>query len=518
MRFAFSSLFACLSTLALLSCSGEPDPSAPATPADADTETPASGALSLAAGEVAEVPVGDDGVARVKLGTPSGKEEFVVVLGSTRFVRASTVPYSVSLDPIEGEPPAATVVTGCSLSSGDWSKAPEPTDEPPSGTAPAVGTKRSLIANGETIDAEVYAVSPTAVVWADTTAAHPAKLDKAFVDAFLADWDKVILPRERAVFGMESDLDGDGRIGLVFTPLTYTTAVAYFFGCDLKESLAGCPTGNKGEFLYLTPPDVIAPPYNTPNAMKEILAHELAHLIHFNRKVLRNALVDQPDSGYMSEGLGALAQDVSGYQSGNLYVTLAGLQQIDQFSLTDVFDDRASYDTKRDGPMRGGSYLFARWLYDRGGGDEARADGTIANKGGPAFVRALTDAKESVAAAVATVGKANVADVTMDFYTTLAMSNRDSVGGAAPKNPCFAYLPTAVDPITTKQRGADLFAQFHASKMTGPKLQPATSPTGTMRAGGVELLSVAASAPGELHLSVSADAKAAARVRVARVR
>lgn len=508
-----ASFFLALTLLACppLACGGKQNPSTTPSTDDAGSDAPAPGPLTLAPGEAAEVPVGEDGVGRIKLGTPAGTEKFIVVLGSTKLDKVSgTYPYSLALDPIDGDTPAQKL-EGCSLSSTDWSK-PETNDPAPSGTAPAMGTKRKLEANGETIDAEVYAVSKTAVVWADVTTAHPAKLDKAFVDAFLADWDDVILPRERAVFGVESDLDGDGHIGLVFTPLTYTTAVAYFTGCDLK-TLSGCPAGNNGEFLYLTPPDVIAPPYNTPAAMKEILAHETGHLLHFNRKVIRNGLADWSDSGYMAEGLGALAQDVIGFQAGNLYVTKAGLDQIDAFSLADVFKDRAKYDSKRDGSMRGGAYLFTRWLYDRAGGDLANKDGTIESKGGPTLIRALLDSKDSVATAISTVAKAESPAVVMDFYTALAMSNRTP----APKNPCFAYLPTVSDPVTGRQRGADVFAEFHGQKMQGPKLQSSSAPSGTIRTGGVELLSLDAKSAGELHLTVSTDAAAGPRLRIARI-
>lgn len=514
-------LFLLAPTLALTvaSCGGKQNPAA-ATVTDAGADAAPVGPLALAAGEAAEVPVGDDGVARIRLGAPAGNEKFIVVLGSTKLDKITgSYPYTLALDPIdpaEHETPAQKL-DGCAISATEWSKAPLTADPTPSGTPAAVGDKRKLETGGETIDAEVIAVSKTAVVWADVTPAHPAKLDKAFLDAFLADWDTIILPRERAVFGMESDLDGDGHIGLVFSPLTYSSAVAYFSGCDLK-ALSGCAPGNKGEFLYLTPPDVIAPPYNTPAAMKEILAHETGHLMHFNRKVVRNGLTDWSDSGYMAEGLGALAQDVIGFQAGNLYVTKAGLDQLDSFSLADVFKDRANYDSKRDGSMRGGAYLFARWLYDRGGGDLAAKDGAIENKGGPALMRALLDSKDSVTAALTTVGKAKAGDVAMDFYTALAMSNRETAGGVAPKNPCFAYLPTVSDPVTDKQRGADVFAVFHGQKMLGPKVQSIAAPSGTLRVGGVELFSLDAKAAGELDLTVSTDVTAGPRLRVARIK
>ena len=48
------------------------------------------------------------------------------------------------------------------------------------------------------------------------------------------------------------------------TSKTHQTAVAFFTPCDLKH-LSGCPAGNGGEFLYLTPPSAIAPPFTMMN-------------------------------------------------------------------------------------------------------------------------------------------------------------------------------------------------------------------------------------------------------------
>ncbi len=355
-------------------------------------------------------------------------------------------------------------------------------------------------------------------MWADVTPAHPANLDATFVDQFLSDFEETILPRERAVFGVESDQDGDGHVALVFTPLTYETAVAFFTGCDLAN-LSGCPGSNHGEYLYLTPPDAIAPPYNTPAAIKEILAHECSHLIHFNRKVLRNKLGSWPDSSYLVEGVGGFAQDAVGPQAGNLYVTQAGLDGIDQFSLADTLVDFTQYDAQRDGVLRGGSYLFVRWLYDRAGADAANADGSVAGKGGPALMRALLDVPASVASALPAVAKASVADIATDFYTALAMSNRDEIGGVAPSNACFAYLPAGTDPIWARQRGCDVHAQFHGMQMNGPAIQPAASADGQLRAGGVEYVELDATAgQAELDVTLTVDASALPRVRVGRIR
>jgi hypothetical protein len=298
--------------------------------------------------------------------------------------------------------------------------------------------------------------------------------------------------------------------------------VAFFSGCDLLPSLAGCHARNAGEYLYLTPPDAIAPPYNSPSAIKEILAHELSHLLHFDRKVLRNHLVGWPDGTYFTEGVGALAQDVIGYQAGNLYVTRAGLDGMNGFSLADVFDARER-DGAPKGVLRGAAYLFVRYVYDRAGGD-ATSGLHIEDRGGPRWLRALLSAKQPTLAALLDFSRSKPEDIAMDFFTALAMSNRDEVGSSPPQNPCFAFLPSARDPITDRQRGADLFASFHGQRMNGPPIRNLVAPADAgprqstkLRSGGVAFVQVAAM-PGTpaLGLALQIDPRARPRVRVGR--
>ncbi len=504
-----------------------PDTGTPILDAGADSpndtgDTGLDAGFVLAPGEVVEVPL-DGTSGSVRLATPKGSERFVAILASTTFTKSTRpLAYALTFDPLASAP-EPKLVTGCSLVDGPWKGKPPPAETAPSGTAPAVGTTRTLqvsTSSGfQAIQAKVIAVGTSSVVWADVTPEHPANLDAAFVSAFLAEYDATILPRERAIFGVESDLDGDGHVGLVFTPLTHDTAVAFFTGCDLLSTLSGCDPGNGGEMIYLTPPDVIDPPYNTPAAMKEILAHETSHLIHFNRKVLKNKLSDWSDSGYMIEGVGGFAQDVIGYQAGNFYVTMAALDGINDFSLSDVLVDHTSYDTKRDGVLRGGGYLFVRWLYDRAGADVALADGTLDGKGGPAIVRALLDAPASVGKTLPTASGSSIVDLGMDFYTTVAMSNREERGEAKAANPCFEYLKPSDDPVTGKSRGADVLASFHGMAMKGPAVQSTDKMDGLLRLGGVEyvqILSVAGQP--EVDVTLNVDVAAGARLRIGRIR
>jgi hypothetical protein len=510
--------FSLFAPLVALACASTPLKSSPGLGAEGGapaSDGPAA-ALELEPGEVVELSVAD-GSAAAHLAAPNGSEKFVLIVGSTNFASgAQSLGYSLSSS-AGGAPSTARALSGCSLSSRGFGDSALVSDPAPSGPAPMVGDTRALSistpAGASLINAKVVAVGEHSVVWLDTNDATP--LDPTFAAEFLRDFEATIMPRERAVFGTEPDLDGDGRIQLVFSALTYQTGIAFFTGCDLLDKLPGCVGSNHGEYLYLTPPDAIDPPYNTANAIKEILVHETSHLLHFNRKVLKNALRTWPDGSYMIEGVGALAQDVIGYQAGNLYVTMAGLDGLAEFSLADTLNDNA-YDSTRDGVLRGGSYLFSRYLYDRGGGDSVDATG-LRNLGGPAFLRALIDSPKAIASALPELGKSPIEAIAMDFFTALAMSNREEAAGAAAQNPCFAYLPTARDPVTADQRGADLFAAFHGMHMNGPALQRAASADGKLLAGGVELIELdASSASSELDFSIHVDPQALPRVRVGR--
>lgn len=469
-------------------------------------------------GEVVEVRVDPNGEATARLPAPTGKERFVAIIASTRLEHAAApFEYALTLDAPSPASPS-TLVTSCALSRSAEPMAPaEAPSATPSGGAPAEAATRTLVIPGRegasTITARAVAVGTHAIVWADTT--NPTTLDLSFAEQFRADFERLILTRAREVFGSEPDLDGDGRIHLVFSKLTREHGVAFFTGCDLLPSSAGCAGSNRGEYLYLTPPDAIDPPYNTPSAIKEILAHELSHLLHFNRKVLRNQLAAWPDGVYMTEGIGALAQDVVGFQAGNLYVTQAGLDGIDQFSLADVFQPQPRPQSP-DGISRGASYLFARYVYDRGGGDAAEAE-HVRDRGGPALLARLISAPVATVTALLQLPGAAPAEVALDFFTALAMSNREDVGGAPPSNACFAFQPTSADPVTRRQRGANMFAPYHGRRMTGPRTVQATAVDGRLLAGGVEYVELApAPRATELALHVRIDPKAQPRLRLGR--
>lgn len=508
----------------LAGCANVP-PAQPSSPPAHPARPPNSQSPAvLKRGDVVDLD-GVNGSFSTQIATPSGSERFVVMLASARldgsdasFRYRMLLPAQGALRPVRG---VHCSVTRDRLQARANPQHSQPTAidaEPAPLPAPVVvGDKRTFLWGDEGTSRNIHAravlVGDRTVVWADESPHHATDLDSAFVAEFQKDFETLILPRARAIFGHESDIDHDGRIALLFSPMTRKNAtVAFFRGCDLAPRRE-CASSNEAEILYLTPPNAIAPPYNTPRAIKEILAHELEHLLHHNRKVVRNHLPENPDGAYLLEGFGALAQDVLGFQSGNLYVAKAGLDDVDLFSLGAVVAENAEYDQGRDGALRGGAYLFVRWLYDQAGGDRLGEGGAVLDAGGPALVRALLDSPRSVASEIASAFGAQLPDIAMDFYSALAMSNQ---GLSA--EPCFAYLPTSKDVLTGRQRGTDVFASFHGMQMSGVRIRPAGEADGVLMAGGVEYLKLDAGAGRPmLSFTVTADPAAQPRVRVIRM-
>src|SRR5690606_12264628 len=135
----------------------------------------------------------------------TGGERFVIVLASTRFdAGPAPVDYSVSLAD-GGRAGPSRIVDDCSLRSEPWQGVALSAEPAPEGEGPVLATTRALhvtVAGATSqIDGEVVSVGAHATVIRDTT--HPATLDGPFAEQFRADFEDVIMPRARQVFGTE---------------------------------------------------------------------------------------------------------------------------------------------------------------------------------------------------------------------------------------------------------------------------------------------------------------------------
>ena len=174
---------------------------------------------------------------------------------------------------------------------------------------------------------------------ADDIQAHLARFD--------ADHDRIV-----ATFGMPSDVDGDGRIALLYTPLVDDIGLGGFQDPTsvLAEAFGG--SGNLTDLLFLSPTQPAA-------SYRSLLVHEFQHLINFHQHVLVRA--GESEATWLDEGLSHLAEDlVDGFVSGGNNDNVRDFL-LDPGSVGLTAQDRVS------SAERGAAYLFVRSLVDRFG-------------------------------------------------------------------------------------------------------------------------------------------------------
>ncbi len=137
-------------------------------------------------------------------------------------------------------------------------------------------------------------------------------------------YDDPIFDTDVATYGGPSDLDSNGHVIILFTPVvneltpkgTATTTgfvAGFFYGNDLTNNSGS----NKAEIFYSLVPDPSGTYGNTFsvqqlfNVVPPTLAHEFMHMIHFNERVLMRGGFGL-DALWLSEGLAHSAEGVVG--------------------------------------------------------------------------------------------------------------------------------------------------------------------------------------------------------------
>jgi hypothetical protein len=368
------------------------------------------------------------------------------------------------------------------------------------------------------IEAEAIQVTDELVVWEDrTTENEYGSVDEDMMADVIAQLEQIVLPRERVLFGEESDVDADGKLWVL---MSYTVnmygAQAYVTWCDIGVTEGCYGYGHGHEIVYLG--------YNDPDdsrasadGITETVAHELAHLIYAYHKVLLNGAAGVDENIYVTEGTSAMAQDLTGYNNGNQYVWAAALDMTETYgsddysvqavSLNDLFRGSGYYDQARDGALRGGAYLFLRYLFEQAGGMTIEGDGSLTDLGGMAWIASFFAVPETGVESVEATMGADFQDLALDFWTALVVSGRDINDESA-----YNFHERVEDPLTGYEHGVDPFANIHGwLQLTGPLVQPLDEADGSLRAGGVEYLQATLEA-GRLSVPVSEAALARARV------
>jgi hypothetical protein len=384
---------------------------------------------------------------------------------------------------------------------------PAPLPDPGDTVAFEVGTPGGV----ETVDASVLLVSDALVICLDRTTDPALTLDGSDLEDIALGFEQVVLPRLRVFFGPESDVNADGRITVLFSPLVAQTGTAFVNPYDLVTDPALRPAGvaaNDQELLYVTPPQMLDPHAGTPRAILETLAHEFQHAIYFHRKYLLNHQLDGVESVYITEGLSGLAQDLSGYHAGIFFINMTALNRWDLMSFNDLVLSGGGYFSSRP-ELYGGAYLLLRYLYDQAGGDALLPDGSVDPQQSPAvaWLRELVDSALLGETSLEHAAGTDVISLATDWYTALMVDDRvDERGAPLNTDPRYNYLPTTIDPITGRQRGTSMFERFGGMvEKTGPVVYDLAEVNDAIRVGGAEYVRVEATGAAALTLQIQAD-------------
>lgn len=254
-------------------------------------------------------------------------------------------------------------------------------------TVPTVGERRSFNVYNtsntfDKITAEVRTVTSRAVIYVDVAALNvfSAANLQVFGDLF----DDPIYPTMVDIFGQPSDVDGNGRVLILFTPTvnrmtpkgSSSFVAGFFYGCDLV-SRSRCSGTNDAEIFYSMMPDPSGEwgdPRSLATVMRSVppvLAHEFQHMIHFARRGF------SADVLWLSEGLAHTAEELTGevfaargdanlanaFQSGNTARARMYLAATASTSLVSL-EPPGSLD------VRGGAWLFLKYLRGHYGENE----------------------------------------------------------------------------------------------------------------------------------------------------
>jgi hypothetical protein len=304
---------------------------------------------------------------------------------------------------------------------------------------PSVGERRQFnVIDRENrflqVTAEVRHVSNRGIFYLDVEALS------TFTDADLqylgSTFDDPIYPTNTAVFGEPSDLDGNQRIIILFTPRVNALTprnqssfiAGYFYGCDLV-SRNRCSGSNSGEVFYSMVPDPAAQWGDARsrslvmNSVPPVLAHEFQHMIHFARRGF------SADALWLSESLAHTAEElVADVFTGRGQTAMAALFRNGNLHRAQMYlDDPAATSMLAEEPpgtleLRGAGWLFLKYLRGHFGGTDLLRRLTASTRNSAANVSHETG--ESWGRLVTDFGVAIYADNAPELQGSLAARHR----------------------------------------------------------------------------------------------
>jgi hypothetical protein len=253
---------------------------------------------------------------------------------------------------------------------------------------PAVGDRREfnvLARDGSFAKATaiVRAVTARAIIYVDVDA--DASLSNQDISYYGAIFDDPIYSTNVEVFGAPSDIDGNGRIIILFTPRVNeltprnesSFVAGFFYGCDLVAR-SRCSGTNQAEIFYSVVPD--PPPSRWGDsrsqaavraAVPPVLAHEFQHMIHFARRGFSSDVL------WLSEGLAHTAEEIVGdvlHARGDIVGAVpfrnGNLDRAKRYLAAPTSTSLIGDESPGTLELRGAAWLFLKHLRGRYGGND----------------------------------------------------------------------------------------------------------------------------------------------------
>ncbi len=199
----------------------------------------------------------------------------------------------------------------------------------------------------------------------------PTQLSDAEAEELGMIFDTSIHPTNRGAFGSESDINHDGKVAILLSPVINAMPcpggdciiLGFFNPIDLHPSHVSPAVTNGMEIFYTLVPD---PSFGGADwkeesieSIKSTLAHEFQHMILYNYRVLiygEGLISLYMEELWLNEGLSHIAEDLNGFYSDN--IGRANLFMGAPWGTKLTFRSDHSLEN------RGAAYLFLRLLGD----------------------------------------------------------------------------------------------------------------------------------------------------------
>ncbi|HCM26082.1 MAG TPA: hypothetical protein DIC34_05965 [Treponema sp.] len=295
---------------------------------------------------------------------------------------------------------------------------------------PAIGDKKTFrvtntanqMAPPHEIAATLVRIGARYTVWI----ADGSDTDIENIDTCAGSFEDLILPRVSAIWGGWDDVDGDGKIALLFSHTINDEGVAigYFDPRDLSDRVENASSSsynswsNEMDLLYLAVPGSDPDGQYSTSVVSATIAHELTHAVTYARKPVREEV-------FLDEGWSHLSENLCGFgiSGGNVDFLDVFFKDTGRYSFCgpDLLgrEDSAG--------RRGAMTLFLSWLFWRKGGMDWDMDNPslLIDRGGISFLRRMT---ESPMTGWESIGDAYGEPTDDLFFAMVAELNRARTG------------------------------------------------------------------------------------------